>query len=143
MSDSVQLVVANDSAELERLNQLVDEFGTKNQLHVEETYAIYLCLEELVTNIINYAWPDGGEHEIIVRLRVDDETIHIELEDNGIPFDPTKVPEPDTSKPAHERQVGGLGIHLVRQTVDDMFYQRYEDKNILLLKKKRKEAVAA
>ncbi len=138
MSDSVELVIANDTAELERLNQLIEEFGARNKLHVEETYAIYLCLEELVTNVINYAWPDGGQHEIIVRLRVDDVSIHVELQDDGIAFDPTKVPEPDTNKPAHERQIGGLGIHLVRQTVNDMFYQRVDERNILLLKKKRK-----
>lgn len=141
MSDSEQLVIVNDAAELERINQFVEEFGTQNQLHVEETYAIYLCLEELVTNIISYGYPDGGEQQqIVVRLRVDAESIHIELEDGGIPFDPTKVPEPDTNKPAHERQIGGLGIHLVRQTVNDMFYQRVDERNILLLKKKRKTA---
>lgn len=138
MSEPAQLVVTNDAAELERINQLVDQFGRDNQLHVEETYAIYLCLEELVTNIINYAWPDGGAHEIVVRLRADAESIHIDLEDDGIAFDPTKVPEPDTNKPAHERQIGGLGIHLVRQTVNSMFYQRVDERNILLLKKKRK-----
>jgi serine/threonine-protein kinase RsbW len=140
MSDTAQLVITNDTAELERLNQLVEEFGTRNNLHVEENYAIYLCLEELVTNIINYGWPDGGQHEILVRLTVDDQAIRVELEDDGIAFDPTKVPAPDTNKPPQERQIGGLGIHLVRQTVDDMFYQRVDERNILLLKKKRKVA---
>ncbi len=138
MSDSEQLVINNDAAELERINQFVEEFGVANKLHVEETYAIYLCLEELVTNVISYAFPEGGAHDIVVRLRVDADNIHIELEDDGIPFDPTKVPEPDTNKPAHERQIGGLGIHLVRQTMNDMFYQRVEERNILLLKKRRK-----
>ena len=140
MSASTEIVLFNDLAELERLNQLVEEFGGQNNFHVEEQYAVYLCLEEIITNIVNYAWPDGGEHQIDVRLSVDDEWIRVEIQDDGIPFDPTKVAEPDVNKPAAERQVGGLGIHLVRQTVNDMFYQRVDDKNTLLLKKKRKVA---
>lgn len=138
MSASTEIVLVNDLAELERLNQLLEEFGGQNQFHVEEQYAVYLCLEEIITNVVNYAWPDGGQHEIVVRLSVDEEWIKVEIEDDGLPFDPTSVAQPDTNKPAAERQIGGLGIHLVRQTVNDMFYQRVGNKNLLLLKKKRK-----
>jgi anti-sigma regulatory factor (Ser/Thr protein kinase) len=142
MSASTQIILQNDLAELDRLNELVAEFGGEHGFTVEEEYAIYLCLEELFSNVVNYAWPEGGEHQVEVRLMVDDESLKIQLEDDGIPFNPTEYPEPDTSKPAHERQIGGLGIHLVRQNADQLWYQRQDNKNVLILKKKRKTAPA-
>lgn len=143
MSESLHIVAVNDLAELDRINQLVEEFGEGQHLHVEERYAIYLCLEEIFTNIVKYAWPEGGEHAADIRLSVEPDHIKISIEDDGIQFDPTKVPEPDTTKPAHERQIGGLGLHLVRQNVDEMRHQRMDDVNILILTKRRKVAAPA
>jgi serine/threonine-protein kinase RsbW len=140
MSETVSIVLTNSTDELERLNQFVEEFGTQHNLHVEEQYAVYLCLEELVTNICNYAWSDGGEHGIQVHLAVDPEFVKVTIEDDGMAFDPTKHPEPDLNKPAAERQIGGLGIHLVRQNMNEMWYSRQENRNILILRKKRKQA---
>lgn len=137
MSRSKQIQINNDLSELERLNLLVEEFGGENNFKTEEEYAIYLCLEEMVTNVISYAWPEGGEHTITIRLSVDDEFIKVEIEDGGQEFNPVKAGQPDTTLPAEKRPIGGLGIHLVKQTMDDMFYQRVEDRNILILKKKR------
>lgn len=141
MSQTVEIVLQNDLNELERLNQLVEEFGAQAGLHVEEQYSLFLCLEEIVTNIINYAWPDGGGHQVAINVTVDDEHIKVQFEDDGVPFDPTKYPAPDMSKPASQRPVGGLGIHLVRGSTNEMWYQRRDDKNIFIIKKKRKKAV--
>jgi len=138
MSATVQITLQNNTDELQRLNDLVAQFGADNAFTVQEEYAVFLCLEELSTNIINYAWPnDSGEHTFDVRLTVDEASIKIEFQDNGISFDPTKVPAQDTTKPAHERQIGGLGIHLVRQQCSEMFYERLDEKNILFVKIKR------
>jgi anti-sigma regulatory factor (Ser/Thr protein kinase) len=139
MSESIQTTVSNDHAEIERLSQLVEEFGATNNLHIEEIYTANLCLEEICTNVIDYAWKDGGAHQFDLRLHVDDEYLKITIEDDGTPFDPTKYPEPDLNKPPHERQIGGLGIHLVRQSVDEMRYQWLDGKNLLILRKKRKK----
>ncbi|MBI5772151.1 MAG: ATP-binding protein [Verrucomicrobia bacterium] len=140
MSQTVDIVLKNDLGELERLNQLVEEFGGQAGLHVEEQYALFLCLEEIVTNIVNYAWPDGGEHDFSIHIAVDDEHIKVQFEDDGVPFDPTKYPEPDMSKPASQRPVGGLGIHLVRQSTNELWYQHRDGKNVFIIKKKRKKA---
>lgn len=140
MSTTAQITLANNTDELQRLNQLVGEFGAENNFTVQEEYAVYLCLEELCTNIVKYAWDDGSEHQFEVRLSVDESAIKLEFQDDGKPFDPTKVPEQDTSKPAHERQLGGLGIHLVRQQSSEMFYERLDEKNILFVKIKRSQA---
>ncbi len=137
MSRSKQIQIGNDLAELERLNLLVEEFGGENNFKTEEEYAIYLCLEEMVTNVISYAWPEGGEHTIDIRLTVDDESIRVEIDDDGAEFNPVQYGDPDTTSSAEERPIGGLGIHLVKQTMDDMFYQRVDDRNALIMKKNR------
>jgi anti-sigma regulatory factor (Ser/Thr protein kinase) len=137
MNRSKQIQINNDLSELERLNLLVEEFGGENNFKTEEEYAIYLCLEEMVTNVISYAWSDGEEHAISIRLSVDEEAIKVEIDDDGAEFNPVEFGKPDTTAPAEERQVGGLGIHLVKQTMDDMFYQRVDERNVLILKKKR------
>lgn len=137
MSETMQVTLKNDLGELERLNMMFEDFGAQHNLQVQEQYAVYLCLEELVTNIINYAWPEGGDHEFEVQVAVDDEFIKVRVEDNGFPFNPAEFPEPDLTKPSSQRSIGGLGIHLVRQNTNEMFYQRFEEKNVLSLKRKR------
>jgi len=137
MSRTKQIQISNDLSELERLSLLVEEFGGENNFKTEEEYAIYLCLEEMVTNVISYAWPDGGEHTIDIRLAVGEESIRVEIDDDGVEFNPVEFGAPDTAAPAEERPIGGLGIHLVKQTMDDMFYQRVDNRNALIMKKKR------
>ncbi|HEY1170811.1 MAG TPA: ATP-binding protein [Verrucomicrobiae bacterium] len=137
MSASVQITLQNNPDELQRLNELVAQFGADNNFTVQEEYAVFLCLEELCTNIINYAWPNGGDHTFDVRLTVDDVAIKLEFQDGGVPFDPTKYQTHDISKPLQDRPVGGLGIHLVRQQSSEMFYERMDEKNVLFVKIKR------
>lgn len=137
MSATVHITLQNNTDELQRLNELVAQFGSENSFTVQEEYAVFLCLEELSTNIINYAWPNGGDHSFDIRLTVDEAFIKLEFQDDGIPFDPTKVAAHDTTKPAHERQIGGLGIHLVRQQSSSLWYERLDEKNILIVKVKR------
>ena len=137
MSETMQVTLKNDFGELERLNELFESFATRENLHVQEQYSVYLCLEELITNIISYAWPAGGEHTFEVQVTVDAEAIKVQITDDGQPFNPTEYPEPDLTLPSAQRQIGGLGIHLVRQNTNELFYLRAEDKNTVILKKKR------
>ncbi len=141
MSDMLHLVLKNDLGEIEQLNLQLEEFGSKHNLHTEELYALNLCLEEIVTNIIRYAWPEGGDHTIDITVNVNEQEFKIVVEDDGVPFNPCEVPEPDMSIPAAQRKVGGLGIHLVRQSMDHMGYLNTDNKNVLMLDKRRKAAV--
>lgn len=142
MSETLHIVLKNDLGEIEQLNLQLEEFGAKHNLHTEELYAVNLSLEEIVTNVIRYAWPEGGEHAIDITVNVNDQEIKIVVEDDGVPFNPCEVPEPDKSQPAAQRKVGGLGIHLVRGSMDHMGYLNADNKNILMLDKKRKTAAA-
>jgi phosphoserine phosphatase RsbU/P len=130
----LSISVKNDLAELQRLNELVTEFSEQQGLPAELVYRVNLVLEEIVTNIVSYGYDDSLEHEISVRLSWLKPWIEVEIEDDGRPFNPLDAPSPDMEKPLGERQIGGLGIHLVRKMMDDLAYRRESDKNCLHLK---------
>jgi anti-sigma regulatory factor (Ser/Thr protein kinase) len=96
-------------------------------------------LEEAFTNILNFGFKDSGEHQILVCIALEDEWITMSFEDDGIPFDPLRVPSPDTASSLEERRVGGFGIHLIKNVVDQLEYTRQEGRNRLVMKKRIKE----
>jgi serine/threonine-protein kinase RsbW len=92
---------------------------------------IQLASEELLINIINYAYPDkNGEIEITCRPK-QAKGLEVEIADSGIPFNPLTQPQPDINAPLEDRKIGGLGIHLVRNTMDGVNYKRQGGRNIL------------
>ena len=93
-----------------------------------------LALEEAVTNVMLYAYPNG-HGRVLVEAMKEADRLTFTISDSGIPFDPTKQEEPDLTLAAEERQIGGLGIHLVRQIMDEISYERKDNKNILTLVK--------
>jgi phosphoserine phosphatase RsbU/P len=137
---TLSVLLRNDLSEFQRLNQIVTEFAERHGLASELVFRVTLVLEEIVTNVILYGCEDGLEHEISVRLSWEDPYIKLEVEDDGRPFNPLEAPPPDTGKPLAERQVGGLGIHLVREMMDELEYRRENDKNLLTLKTKTRES---
>jgi len=124
----------NNLSELEKLNLVLAEFGERYHLPSKVLFNLNLALEEILTNIISYGYDDREEHEIIVRLSLEQGELTAEVEDDGLPFNPLEAPEPDLNKPLEERPVGGLGIHLVRKLMDELAYQRQEGRNLLLFK---------
>ena len=98
---------------------------------------IRLACEEIIVNIINYAYPDKtGFMDIVCKDNPARKGLRIEIEDQGIPFNPLmSAPEDTTSLPLEDRAVGGLGIHLVRKVMDELDYRRDNDRNILILVK--------
>lgn len=97
---------------------------------------IELACEEVLINIIRHAYQDRPEEiEIDVKVFLKSH-VEIAIQDHGPPFDPTQAEEPNCSNSLEERGVGGLGIHFVRQIMDEVRYQRALDKNVLILVKK-------
>jgi anti-sigma regulatory factor (Ser/Thr protein kinase) len=88
-------------------------------------------LDEVITNIINYAYPDDGEHVFELDINKKEERICIKLSDNGIAFDPLGKDDPDVESSLEERQIGGLGIFIVKQLSETVKYSRVDDKNLL------------
>ena len=100
------------------------------------TYKIKVAIEEILTNVASYAYaPNTGDIDIRYRLLEDGNVIEITVEDSGVEFDPLKAQDPDTTLPLEERQIGGLGIFIVKKTMDDIKYERKNNKNILVMKK--------
>lgn len=101
----------------------------------EAVMQIELALEEALVNIINYAYKDAaetGDIHIVCDCGVEKELV-IEIKDHGAPFDVLAKEDPDTTLDIEERQIGGLGIFLVKQMMDETRYQRVDNANVLTL----------
>jgi len=133
---TLSVSLKNDLGELQRLSEVVTGFSERQGLPPELVYRVNLALEEIVTNVISYGYDDSLEHAIAVRVSWRDPWIEIEIEDDGRPFNPLEVSPPVIEKPMLEREIGGMGIYLVRKMMDEMEYRRETDKNYLLLKTK-------
>lgn len=113
-----------------------------HELPEEVEFQIDLVLDELVSNVIRHGLKDDKEHIIEVNLCRDGHDLTLEVEDDGVPFNPLDNPVPDINKPIEERRIGGLGIHLVRQVMDSLAYERRKGKNFLFMKKRLGEAAS-
>lgn len=136
----MHIQIKNDLEEMSRLRDMVIQFSEENSLSEEIVFALDLCLEELVTNIIKYAYDERGGHAIQITLLQEKDLLVLEIRDEGRLFDPTQIPEPDLDAPLEERRIGGLGIHLVRSYVTSMEYRREGNQNITILKKRIPES---
>jgi anti-sigma regulatory factor (Ser/Thr protein kinase) len=94
---------------------------------------VSLALDEMLTNVMSYAWPQGGTHAVRLVLSVEGGVLTAEVTDDGVPFDPRTVPEPDLSAPLEQRRLGGLGIHFAMTLMDRVEYHRVGDENRLTL----------
>ena len=130
------IILANDIAEIGRLNEFVEEIGSEFSLSAEVIFNLNLVLEEAVVNIINYAYPKEEHEKIYLSAHLCENSIVLVLTDTGKEFDPTMAPEADITLSAEERPIGGLGIFLIRQMMNEVKYERIEGKNILTLEKK-------
>ena len=131
----ITLELKNDLSELERLSGAISQYCQSSGLSSEILFSLNLSLEEVVANVISYGFEDDHEHIITVRISRTADSIHIEVEDDGIEFNPLEQEPPDTSAPLEERPIGGLGIHLVRHYMDALQYERHQGKNILSMEK--------
>ena len=130
------IVLANDISEISRLNMFIEEIAEEFSLAPDVTFNLNLVLEEAVVNIINYAYPKEEHEKIYLSARLHNGSIVLVLTDTGKEFDPTMAPEADITLSADERKIGGLGIFLIRQIMNEVKYERIEGKNILTLEKK-------
>jgi serine/threonine-protein kinase RsbW len=123
-------------SELDKLCRHLETFGQKTGLSKKFVFEVNLVLDELFTNIISYGFDDdGGEHTIKVTMTPDKDGLCLCIEDDGKPFNPVEFETPDVSCSIEECKIGGLGIHIIRKLMDDICYERCEDKNVLKLKK--------
>ena len=127
------LILPNDVQEVPRLAEFVDAACEAAGFDMSTTMQMNLAIEEAVVNVMDYAYPLGQEGDIEIRIMSDGKTLKTIIIDSGVAFDPTVKEKADTSLSAEDRQIGGLGILLVRELMDAINYERNNGKNVLTL----------
>ena len=115
---------------------MLQAFASEHRIPDALLKAADLALEEHLTNVINYAYEDSKLHEILVRLELKPDAFQIVVEDDGKAFNPVEQPEPDTSLPLIDRPIGGLGILLIRRSMDELSYRRDGNRNVFQMRKR-------
>ena len=141
--NKVSFKLKSKLSELDTLCQHLERFGESIGLSPNCIFEANLALDELFTNIITYGFNDNKEHTIEVTISHKNNKLVLNIEDDGIPFNPTEVDMPDLECTIEECKIGGLGIHLAKNLMDEVCYQRCKEKNVLTLKKNVKEAEPA
>ena len=128
-----RLLLRNDLAELERLTRWL-EGAIQHDLPPDVSFAVQLCLEEAVANVIMHGGGSGDRLEIAVEVERRDGTLVASIEDNGRQFDPTQAPARPRPTSLEDAKVGDLGIHLMRSFANGMHYERRDGRNRLTLR---------
>ena len=130
-----KLILQNEVAEISKLAIFIDELGEEFGLSPELVFNLNLVLEEAVSNVILYAYPQEEHQTISLIAKKKGNQLIFVLTDSGKEFDPTQAPDADITLSAEERPIGGLGIFLIRQIMNTVEYQRIDGKNVLTLGK--------
>lgn len=131
----MKVIVKNEIDELQKLYDAMDSIAKEHSLSEELVNDLYMCIDEVFSNIVNYAYEgDGnGKHEIEAEFNFDEQTkkIKIALIDKGRAFNPLEAAEPDLSLDLLDREIGGLGIFIVSNIMSSVEYSRLDDANKL------------
>jgi len=129
------LEVGLDMKEPRRVVERFEQFALEHELPMGVTFKFQLALDELLTNVVSYAFEEGVRDPVItLDLQLADDRLEALLQDNGRPFNPMRdAPVPDLDLSAEDRRVGGLGIHLTKAFVHALSYERVDGWNRLNL----------
>jgi len=128
--------LANDLSEVDRINERFGVFAKAEGLPDKLRQQMALVFDEVVANIVLYGYDDDAAHTIEVDVQLDAGVMTVTVDDDGIAFDPLGRDAPDVSSGVEEREIGGLGIHLVRTLMDEMSWERRGERNVLVLIKR-------
>ncbi len=136
MKNELSVQLNNNKKEISRLKREFNKFGEFHQLPQKIFANMHVALEEVLTNVVKYGYKDEEEHQIVVHFRLRSNMIEVEVIDDARPFNILDVDEPITQIPVEEKSIGGLGIHLVKNLMDEVEYHRREGLNQLFLRAK-------
>jgi len=133
VSATLSLTIRTARDELDRINAAVDSLAEQDDWPADLVFRVRLVLEEWNLNVMDHGH-DDDTHEIDIELTSDTDEVTIEIVDGGKPFDPLHdAPAPDLTSAVGERRVGGLGVHFMRELMDEVLYKRESGKNHLKL----------
>ncbi len=131
--ETQKIKLTNKLSDLEKIRDAMENIGAEWSIDAQTCMSVNLALEEAFTNIVNYAFENNDPQEIVLDIKKQDGKLIFVIIDEGRPYDPTKAADPDTSLPAEDRPIGGLGIFLIRKIMDDVKYHRNGKQNQLTL----------
>lgn len=130
------LILHNDIQQIPQLAEFIETIADEIKLDQGMAMSLNLALEEAVTNVILYAYPEGSDGLVDIEAVMSKDKLKFIISDSGQAFDPTAAPEADVTLGVEDRPIGGLGIYLVRNIMDTVSYERADGKNVLTLTKK-------
>ena len=131
-----ELTFKNEEQELMRVAEFMESVCDELQLDMHVAMKLQVAMEEMVTNVIFYAYPEGTTADISLTAESDGKEVTFILSDTGKPFDPTAKEDADTETNPMDREQGGMGILIVKNIMNEVTYQRLGDMNQLTMKKK-------
>ena len=132
----MKVSLKNKLSEIHRLSEMVEAYAEQEKLSARFVHTLTLVLDELITNVISYGYDDENEHTINVEVTRNSKAVTVMISDDAKPYNPFDRPAPDVDLPIEERDIGGLGVHFVKELMDE-FHYRFEDGcNIVTLLKK-------
>jgi sigma-B regulation protein RsbU (phosphoserine phosphatase) len=135
-SHRLELKIFNRVDEIEQVNAAFNAFAGRHDLGAKTRRALNMAFDELLNNTIAYGYESGGEHIIELTISVSRGRLYASISDDGKPFNPFEGGSPDTGLSVEDRPIGGLGLHLVRNMMDRVAYERRGAYNVVLLEKK-------
>jgi len=129
------VMLRNQLSDLDTLDDLLDRFGKEGRLPPATMAELRVVCDDIVSNVINHGFPQGGDHDIEVGVELTGRRLVVTVSDDGVAFNPLAVAPPDTILPLEQREPGGLGIHLVRSLTDETTYGRHGGRNVITLVK--------
>jgi len=132
----VRITIPNELAALQVAAETLKRFGTDNGVPHRALVQLQVAFDEIVSNIIKYAWPEGGSHRLSICLTTHGGVVEVEIVDDGQAFDPLSVPSPAPVPKGHRPRPGGVGIHMARNLIDAIEYARSNGQNRITLTKR-------
>ena len=133
---TTQLAIRNKLADLAILSDALERFCVQHGVARKLLVQLQVALDEIVSNVIKYAWPEGGTHELSVRITTRRNGVEVEIIDDGRAFDPLGVPAPERRPAGGRPRPGGVGIHMIKQLMDGVEYARSDGRNHIILTKR-------
>jgi serine/threonine-protein kinase RsbW len=129
----IKATFSNPTHALAGATRLLDRVGREYGLPSEVLTDLRIAMDEVVTNILKYAWRDEGSHDLTIECQVGGGRLQTTIEDDGVAFDPLLAPAPDLNAPMATREIGGLGVHFLKHLMRDVAYERVGGRNRLTL----------
>jgi serine/threonine-protein kinase RsbW len=135
LPQTTHIVIRNDVADLAALTAAMERVGADHGMPEQSLFQLQVALDEMVSNVFRYAWPEADAHDIEIRITARHDGVEVEIIDDGRMFDPRDAPKRDKPLPGQRPRPGGVGVQMTKQLVDRIDYARVGNRNHTTLTK--------